>query len=360
MNNRNIVHSIFVEYFGEQNVDLQEDTIIVHFPYLTVTNENDRSVNITHLFVKVKVDTDGQERGYFTMNRSEYTLDQFRSKYCHSHLPRIDYNYLEKFNSPCLGSGPIRHTQDSLNINFDEEIWQLFCFELDQYVRRESLAGGPYIRMETIGTGNSTDSSWQRVESNLYIFEDISLIDMSRIRADIIAVINRFMPYLINKKALNFVYNNGTYGIAASPYVLTVKLSNVFIEWYNQLPNDSKPEVIEAVRVEDILEPMKVNGEVFYKKSVSNFSTVQDYNQFIGIPICIFKGVRYNLNITGLSALKAENSDENTSLIMKEILVRYIIDKILTIVNYEYGRKNKNIAATGTFFTSISEDTRVL
>ena len=105
---------------------------------------------------------------------------------------------------------------------------------------------------------------------------------------------------------------------------------------------------------------MKVNGEVFYKKNVSNFSTVQDYNQFIGIPICIFKGVRYNLNITGLSALKAENSDENTSLIMRETLVRYIIDKILTIVNYEYGRKNKNIAATGTFFTSISEDTRVL
>lgn len=355
MNNRNIVHSIFVEYFGEQNVDLQEDTIIVHFPYLTVTNENDRSVDITHLFVKVKVDTNGQERGYFTMNRSEYTLDQFRSSYCHSHLPRIDYNHLERFNSPCLGSGPIRHTQDSLNINFDEEIWQLFCFELDQYVRRESLTGGPYIRMEAIGTGNNINSSWQRVESNLCIFEDMSLVS-----ADIIAVINRFMPYLINKKELNFVYNNETYGIAASPYVLTVKLSNIFIEWYNQLPNYSKPEVIETVRVEDILEPMKVNGEVFYKKRVSSFSTVQDYNRFIGIPICIFKGVRYNLNITGLSALKAENSDENTSLIMREILVRYIIDKILTIVNYEYGRKNKNIAATGTFFTSISEDTRVL
>lgn len=355
MNNRNIVHNIFVEYFGEQNVDLQGDTIIVHFPYLTVTNENDRSVDITHLFVKVKVDINGQERGYFTMNRSEYTLDQFRSNYCHSHLPRIDYNYIERFNSPCLGSGPIRHTQDSLNINFDEEIWQLFCFELDQYVRRESLAGGPYIRMETIGTSNRTHSSWQRVESNLCIFEDMSLVN-----ADIIAVINRFMPYLINKKELNFVYNNGTYGIAASPYVLTVKLSNIFIEWYNQLPNDSKPEVIETVRVEDILEPTKVNGEVFYKKRVSNFSTVQDYNRLIGRPICTFKGVRYNLNITGLSALEAENSDENTSLIMREVLVRYIIDKILTIVNYEYGRKNKNIAATGTFFTPISEDTRVL
>ena len=56
---RQRVYDIFKDFFGEENVDLQDNYIIIHFPKVTVTNEHDRSIDITHLWVRVPVDTNG-------------------------------------------------------------------------------------------------------------------------------------------------------------------------------------------------------------------------------------------------------------------------------------------------------------
>ena len=68
-----------------------------------------------------------------------------------SHVHGIPFNRFTDFKSPCLGSGPIKSTVATLALGYDEAIRQLFCLELDKYVRVESIAGIPYRYLEKIG-----------------------------------------------------------------------------------------------------------------------------------------------------------------------------------------------------------------
>ena len=54
----NDVYEVFKEYYGEDRVDLQNnERILVHFPRVTVTNENDQSVEVTDLYIRTKITT---------------------------------------------------------------------------------------------------------------------------------------------------------------------------------------------------------------------------------------------------------------------------------------------------------------
>lgn len=57
--------------------------ILVHFPHVRVTNENNRFVDINNLWVKVGIRASGAGIGYFTMNRSEYELSHMKADYLH-------------------------------------------------------------------------------------------------------------------------------------------------------------------------------------------------------------------------------------------------------------------------------------
>lgn len=56
--------------------------ILIHFPHVRITNEHDRYVDITHLWVKVEINDNGTINK-FTFNRSEYPVAQFVSGYMH-------------------------------------------------------------------------------------------------------------------------------------------------------------------------------------------------------------------------------------------------------------------------------------
>ena len=57
--------------------------ILVHFPHVRVTNENDRFVDINNLWVKVGLKATGAGIGYFGVNRSEYELSHMKADYMH-------------------------------------------------------------------------------------------------------------------------------------------------------------------------------------------------------------------------------------------------------------------------------------
>ena len=77
-------------------------------------------------------------------------------------IPKDDFT---RFKSPCTGSGPINSTLATLATDYDEGIWQLFCLELDRYVRVESIEGVPYHRLESISASNR-GSSCDRFQMN--------------------------------------------------------------------------------------------------------------------------------------------------------------------------------------------------
>ena len=240
----NILYGIFCDFFGEEFVDMQGcptleeyinwvstngteesimDTdiivprsllskifILVRFPEVRVTNENDRFIDIWELYAKVPITFEGKIMSSgFLLNRAEYDMFQFKNDYLHSHVNGIPTYDFTSFQRPCLGRGPIRATITTLATEeFDELRWQLFCLELSKYVQVESLTGGPYKRMENLGkeTLRSVSRTWLMCnESDLPTFGSLTRSN-----------IKDFVKWVLNRKKLKFDFSNGTYGIGMS------------------------------------------------------------------------------------------------------------------------------------------------
>ena len=321
-----IVYNIFIEFFGEENVDLQEQTILVHFPEVKVTNENNRSVDITHLWVKVKLSLDGTINGYFQMMRSEFTLEQFKSGYSHSHIPSVTINNCYRWADPCLGRGPIRNTIASLSTQFSEEMWSLFCLELSKYVTVESLTGVPYMHLERIGISNLFTQEIRFPFS--YLGECSSALE---------PYIAAFIPIILSKKPFGFNFFNGSYGIAMSDRDLLITLSNLFIEWYNSLPATQQPSR-EELFAKGVIYKGKCIGNKLYYIFDRSTNEVVDYNSLIGRPLFKFKNRVITFNITNM--VRTIDDDPNISIFLSEAMVLSIINRILRTINNKYGQPN--------------------
>ena len=186
------VLEIFNDFFGESRVDLQglvskesikesiekyfntleklqnantteiltkisytDCSIIIHFPNVRITNEHDKYVDVRNLWAKVKIrQKDGLIVEKFSINRSEYPISHLMGRYMHSHASSIPFGDLSLFQQPCTGYGPINRTIESLSMEFNSDLWALFCLELDKFMCTESIEGTPYHRLEAIGIGN--------------------------------------------------------------------------------------------------------------------------------------------------------------------------------------------------------------
>ena len=320
-----IVHNIFNEFFGEENVDLQEQTILIHFPEVKVTNEHDRSVDITHLWVKVKLSLDGTINGYFQMMRSELTFEQFESGYSHSHIHSVNIGNYYRWSDPCLGSGPIRNTIASLSTQFSEEMWNLFCLELSKYVTVESLTGVPYMYLERIGISNTSTTRELHFPFN----------HIDGCPSELEPYIAAFIPAILSKKPFGFNFSNGSYGIAMSDRDLFITLSNLFIKWYNSLPAAQQAPKEELFTWGIIFKGKCIGNKLYYVFN-NNANSVVDYNRLIGRELFRFKNKTITFNITNI--VRTVEDDPNMSIFLSNTMVKAIIDRILRTINNKYGQ----------------------
>ena len=304
--------------------------VLVHFPQVRITNEYDRFIDITHLWAKVGFNWEGKGKGYFGLNRSEYPVTQFRSNYMHSHVRCIPTEDFTCFASPCTGRGPINSTMSTLSIDFDDAIWQLFCLELDRYVRVESIAGVPYHRLEQIGAeqlGAGTNHFSMKT-----LFGDYPVTDFWNDKSE------RFIKHLLESKVLSFNYQNNQYGLAMSWIEFIVAISNSFIEWYNKEYNEGTvAENYDRLINEGIIKEAVIqNGKVYYTQNRRNISST-DVSRYIGKKICTFKGRDITLNITGI--ISSEGTD-NKAVVLNLQYAELILGGILRFLNYNYGRES--------------------
>ena len=333
------IYDVFKEFFGEERVDLRivepsidaftrqlsEESIkegvteitrcwdallrpfiLVYFPRVKVTNEHGNFVYITELYVKVRLAVPGV-LSTIGMNRAEYTLDQFYSDYMHSHICGIPTDNFERFETPCLGAGPIQGTSYMLRSKVcTNEEWMLFCYELSKFVTVESLSGGPYRKLERI-----TSSS-----------ERIDYIGYRRAQ-DLPKFITNFVRHLILSRKLKFVYRNAE---------CMILVSNEFINWYNQLDN------AEAEQVKDIKGCYMKSGVAakghIYGMNMS-LPLLDRVSEHVGRRICTFKGREIKLRISG-----AVSETSARSLFLSEDVISEILSVILEVINLKYG-KNK-------------------
>lgn len=321
------IKKVVVDYYGEDRVDMTNNYIMIYFPEVTVTNENNRSIVITKLYVKIPMCSDGTMAGIFRMNRSEYTKEQYYSDYMHSHICGIPTNKTD-FLEPCLGTGPIRTTISNLCNEVNLSLWGLFCFELDLYVKTESIVGVPYRRLEGIGVLNNSRKYSLPGNSYLsYIASDCGLSERQ-----VGNIIHSFIKYLV-KQDLNYIYHNGIVSFGYSDDDLAIVISNYFIKYFNSKhPGYRKENLFDchSLLVECIL-----NKRTLYLKAPSGGG-----DHIVGTPLWTFKGEQVTFNI-----IEEEETNDNSLLLLRPFIVSYITQTILKTLNIYYGKARTDKAA---------------
>lgn len=304
--------------------------ILVKFPTVRITNEYNKFVDIKELWAKVPVCSKGEGKGYFSLNRSNYSLDHFLSGYMHSHVSKIPINDFTVFQSPCTGDGPINKTLSTLAVSYDESIWQLLCLELDRYVRVESIAGTPYHYLEKINKLDPTNSVYS---FNMYALRT-NHIPATSVFSE--PKFKQFIKHLLESKKLTFNYGNGSYGLGMSFTEAVVLISNEFITWYNKGYSEGvfTENYDDLLRI-NIMQNCTIMNNTIY---LSSYAANRDFyhKKYIGQTVCTFKGKTITLNIE-------ENTPPEKLLNRTRILhLRYIdiiVYSILNILNYKYGRE---------------------
>lgn len=363
----NILYSIFCDFFGEDLVDMQvisleeytnyvqryytennilECTdilginnisrrlfILVRFPEVRVTNEHDKFIDIWELYAEIGFTYEGKSVGYFGLNRAEYDVFQFSNNYLHSHVNGISKNNLTYFSNPCLGEGPIKNTLAQLVIDFDELRWQLFCLELSKYVQVESLNGGPYNRLEDLGSNTmyANETNWRTA------FHDRISLSYNSLS---ITEIEEFTVWMLKRGKLKFDYMN-SYGISMSFLQWLVFISNEFIEWYNIKFTEGEVTYtyLELLNTKVLQRGIINNNKIYYDNRNSDINL----NQYIGKKICTFKGQEITLSIRDINISNEDNFSNFLNANIAEHIYRYILETI----NYEYRKNNTETQTSG-------------
>lgn len=247
-----------------------------------------------------------------------------------SHVPGIPFRNFSNFMAPCLGTGPIRSTVATLAVGYDEAIWQLFCLELDKYVRVESISGVPHRYLEKISTRGGTTDGETDFSMRFTSFNDYSNIFSKEDMKD-------FVRHLVRDKKLKFNFIGGSYGLAMSYLDYRILISNEFIRWFNLRYNLGKT----TSRYDDLIngkilkECIINNGKIYYfSNSVSGRG--RNYYSYEGANVCTFKGKPVNIHIV-------DNSVDtlNKTVLVNAGIAEEIAKAVLTIVNYKYGREER-------------------
>lgn len=362
------IYDVFKNYFGEENVDLQDvnsedyfkinltkfgtpldngayevddkdkayvlsyyrnSRIIVHWPELTVTNEFDKSIKIWDLYAAVDLNYKSTLACSFNLNRTTYNKAQFATHYRHSHLPRF-YNSPVSWDDPCLGYGPIEGTQKTLkDFPFSEEMlitWMLFCNELDNYVRVESLKGGPYVRLEEVLSSKPT----QKEETSLEYPEYPLPQTFSR----------EFIKYYLNRNTFRFSFVESQYTLGMSYYEYMLDISNAFIDYYNEDPQKVQEQLNlskRAIATVFLRDASLQQGIVYcssQQMALDSTTTNPDFS---------FKGQPVALKIID------DEEEQRMPLILRRDIALSLLQIILKTLNYYYGNTETTdyIASTG-------------
>ena len=343
LGNKNITLTQFLETHPEFDIEDSKDlsictrlkrqysyTILVHFPEVTITNEENKSIDITHLFAKVVIDGRGLLMNNFKLNRSEYPITHLISNYMHSHISYIPFNDPREFQRPCLGNGPIYNTSRTLKYESILEIWQLFCVELNNYVHTESISGVPYHYLSSVGNKSGTKLATR------FDYSVTQSIHISNFAERFKDFTKEFTDYLIESKVLKFSYKDNQYTIGMSLSNFLITVSSCFLKWVDiNRKKNSKNSLYDLSFLERqtfLYRAVIINNEL-YRLREDNIN-VDHWYQFAGKPVCTFKGKV----ITTMVINDIKEEDKNFVYIINPKISFYLLKLILDTLNYSYGR----------------------
>lgn len=326
------VKEIFEDFFGEERIDLKNlvsesqynehlittrPYILVHFPEVRVTNENNRHIDLRDLFARVEIVYDGTLYGSFKLNKATYDIAQWKSFYIHSHVPSLYYDRVAEFKDPCLGNGPIKSTILRLHGEYNEDDWKLFCLELQKYVQTESLSGGPYIKLENVG--KISETKYNEYEYTPYVECHKEFL-------------NLFLTNLLEKRIIPYTFDSNHFTIAMSFDKFAVAVSNAFIEWYNKEKSTHYYNTHELFNLGILIRGI-------YKDFAIYTTALTEPVRYNDTVICNFKGEDIKLKVVNTPGTEG-------SVFLNPSIINWIATRILNVLNYFYGRTDENYKTT--------------
>lgn len=303
-----------------------EVNIMVWFPDVTVTNEYDESINIKDLYARIPITLLGRSFGVIKMNRSTYTDRQLSSGYVHSHVPRMNPNTrrnLTYFERICMGTGPIKTTITNLAVEYNENLWELLCLELDNFTKVESISGGPYVKLAEIGGGSQVT-----IEGMFSCNKPFSGTTSFSVKD-----LHEFIKWLISRRVLKFSLTPTGVALAQSSYDLAIKISNEFLKYINiKISAKTVDYTIDDLVNSSVLRKLLIKDGKFYAVSLIS----DDFSTLEGTDLFTFKGETIKLHIT-----EDTGNGENAVLLLGDAILQDICRIILEIINYHYGRENR-------------------
>lgn len=294
--------------------------IVVHFPEVTITNENNKSIIIQDLYAKVCINGLGNLCSGPLFNRATYPYAQLVRGYMHSHINEIVTD--DRFTSSCLGSGPINRTINSLRLECEEGLWKLYCIELEKYVHVESLRGGPYHRLE-----NVTGSNAEKVKSEIKMYTSFPINNDTILREFLI----NFTSILIASPELKWItkYNLGySLGMSLSEFILVA--SKIFINYYNTelLKNNiDLPQnyLFDTKILSNYIFEDDTLAELFSQDTLSSSRA-----SLQGKELFVFKDKPVIFNILP----KNYDPDHTNLILLSQNLCNYLATQLTYIINY--------------------------
>ena len=296
--------------------------ILVYFPKITVTNEYDESIDIEEVYIRVPIRLSGRMDSSFEIIRTKYSYIQYESGYMHSHAHSGISKTSRDWRSMCLGSGPLVTTTHTLRNSYDLDIWRLFCIELDEYLKVESVSGVPYIRMNRVGNNdnlynyNITDNGYYNIQYTIhncsYLFKD-------------------FLKFFIQKICSNdyyFSFRDKDIHLAISNEQFAIIISRYFIEYCNCMRKITDINIDSIISCFMVKVQRDVSGTLKYSIQ-SNSSNYINESQS-DTKALTFKGQDKYVKID----TKVETSQNKEIYLLNPDLVSKALNYLLKVINY--------------------------
>ena len=150
---------ILDEVHGE-NYDLQVCSdgnldLLIRYPHITITNTKKESREIEELYCVLSFDSYGLLKN-FSGFRAKMSFNDVKNGYRHSHLNSRNLENLFTVSTFCTGSTDLTALKSEFMEGFDADRFDLFLYQINNFVEWESLEGTPYVHLSTVNNRNFT------------------------------------------------------------------------------------------------------------------------------------------------------------------------------------------------------------
>jgi len=160
------------EVYGE-NYDLQLHLngfldLLIRYPHITITNTKQESREIEELYCVLTFNESCLLKE-FQGFRAKMSFNDVKNSYRHSHLNFRSLESLFDVSSFCTGSTDLTALISEFREDFNEDRFDLFLYQINNFVEWESIEGTPYIHLSTTNNRNLTVVSRQSIDPGIII-----------------------------------------------------------------------------------------------------------------------------------------------------------------------------------------------